>query len=89
LYQNYPNPFNPITTIKFAVPLNKGGERGLSVHLAVYDILGREITVLVNESLKPGTYEVTWEASNYASGVYFYKLLTNEFSETKRMVLIK
>jgi hypothetical protein len=55
----------------------------------IFDILGREITTLVNEQLKPGTYEVEWDASSNPSGVYFYKLITSEFTETKKMVLIK
>jgi hypothetical protein len=63
------------------------------VRLIVYDILGREITTLVNEELKPGTYEVEWSAtgggSNYPSGVYFYKLITTEYTETRKMVLVK
>jgi hypothetical protein len=63
--------------------------RGVLVRLVIYDILGREIATLVNQQLKPGTYEVEWDASNYPSGVYFYKLLTSEFIETKKMVLIK
>jgi hypothetical protein len=59
------------------------------VKLLVYDILGREIAILVNEQLKPGTYEISWDASQYASGIYFYKLMTDEFTEAKKMVLIK
>jgi len=89
LYQNYPNPFNPSTKIKFSVPLNKGGDRGLSVTLAIYDLLGREVAVLVNEQLVPGTYEVQWNASNNTSGVYFYRLMAGSFIETKKMLLIK
>ncbi|MGA2667909.1 MAG: T9SS type A sorting domain-containing protein [Ignavibacteria bacterium] len=91
LYQNYPNPFNPSTKIKFLIPdfpLLKG-VRGMGVRLVIYDILGCEVTTLVNEQLKPGTYEVTWDASDYPSGVYFYKLTTDNFNQTKRMVLIK
>ena len=57
--------------------------------LTIYDILGREITTLVNEELKPGTYEVQWDGTNYPSGVYFYKLVAVEYAETKRMVLVK
>jgi hypothetical protein len=87
LSQNYPNPFNPATKIKFALP------KSSFVKLIVYDILGREITTLVNEELSPGTYEVEWDAtsgaSNYPSGVYFYKLITNDHSETKKMMLVK
>ncbi len=81
LSQNYPNPFNPVTKIKYDVPSN--------VKIIVYDILGREIETLVNETKKPGSYEVTWDGSRYASGVYFYRLITDEFIETKKMVLIK
>jgi photosystem II stability/assembly factor-like uncharacterized protein len=89
LSQNYPNPFNPSTKISFSIPLNKGGLRGLSARLVIYDLLGREVTTLVNEQLKPGTYEAEWDGTNYPSGVYFYKLSTDEFSETKKMVLLK
>jgi len=83
LSQNYPNPFNPTTNIKFSI-VNSG-----EVKLVVYDIQGREVQTLVNESLKPGTYEAAFDASSLNSGVYFYKLITNTFSETKKMLLIK
>ncbi len=91
LSQNYPNPFNPTTNIKFSIPLSRGVSEGwgVLVRLIIYNILGREIAVLVNERLSPGTFEIEWDASNYPSGVYFYKLLTSEFIETKKMVLIK
>jgi photosystem II stability/assembly factor-like uncharacterized protein len=91
LSQNYPNPFNPSTRIKFDIPLSRGvsGGRGVSVKLIIYDILGREVATLVNEQLQPGTYEVEWDGTDYPSGVYFYKLTTDEFTETKKMVLIK
>jgi hypothetical protein len=91
LYQNFPNPFNPTTKIKFDIPANIVGQTFLSV----YDITGREIQTLVNETLKPGSYEVTFDArqpglgSLLPSGVYFYKLTTEGFSETKKMLLIK
>jgi photosystem II stability/assembly factor-like uncharacterized protein len=89
LFQNYPNPFNPATTIRFDIPPSRGA-RGMIVKLFIYDILGREITTLVNEQLKPGTYEAEWDGSNYSSGVYFYKLsINNEQLATKKMVLIK
>ncbi len=88
LSQNYPNPFNPVTKIKFDIPPSKGA-RGMMVKLIIYDILGREIETLVNETQKPGSYEVTWDGSRYASGVYFYRLITDEFIETKKMVLLK
>lgn len=100
LFQNYPNPFNPVTKIKFqiATPLNPP-ERGTSVRLIVYDILGREIANLIpplwggQEGLPAGTYEVEWDGSSYPSGVYFYNLTagdaSNQLSITKKMVLIK
>ncbi len=92
LFQNYPNPFNPTTRIKFSIPLSRGVSegRGVLTHLAIFDILGREVAVLNNEQLKPGTYEVEWDAGNYPSGVYFYQLsINNEQLATKKMVLIK
>lgn len=98
LHQNYPNPFNPVTKIKFDIPSNvKPVNKTSNVKLAVYDILGREISVLVNEGLTPGTYEVEWDGSNYTSGVYFYKLVVSgaepltasDYFETKKMNLIK
>lgn len=85
LYQNYPNPFNPRTNIKFSV----SGSSSAQTFLSVFDILGREIEILVNETLKPGSYNVDWDATNYPSGVYFYKLSAGKFSETRKMVLIK
>ncbi|NOS84682.1 MAG: T9SS type A sorting domain-containing protein [Ignavibacteria bacterium] len=85
LSQNYPNPFNPATKIKFAIPAGYASQTILSV----YDILGRQVAVLVNEQLKPGTYEVDWYASVYPSGVYFYKINLGSFFEIKRMVLLK
>jgi hypothetical protein len=81
--QNYPNPFNPTTNIKFSI-VNSG-----EVKLVVYDIQGREVQTLVNESLKPGTYEAAFDGSQFTSGVYFYKLITDGFTETKKMILIK
>ncbi len=83
LFQNYPNPFNPTTTIKYALPKNE------FVKLVIFDILGREIQTLINEKQSPGTYEITFNASQYPSGVYFYKLTTEGFSETKKMILLK
>jgi photosystem II stability/assembly factor-like uncharacterized protein len=83
LYQNYPNPFNPST--KFKILIAKLSD----VNIVVYDLLGREIATLVNEQLKPGSYEVEWDGSNYPSGVYIYRLKTESFSETKKMILLK
>jgi len=85
LSQNYPNPFNPITKINFAI----SGTSVAQTFLSVYDALGREIEVLVNQQLQPGTYEVSWDASPYPSGVYYYRLESGSFTETKKMVLIK
>jgi uncharacterized delta-60 repeat protein len=83
LSQNFPNPFNPATNIRFDIQKN-----GL-VSLKVYDILGRVVSTLINGSLQPGTYEANFDASGITSGVYFYKLEANGFSDVKRMVLIK
>ena len=88
LYQNYPNPFNPVTIIKFQIPL-VGAQYIEPVQLIIYDNLGRKITTLVNRQLQPGTYEVEWNASNYASGVYFYELNTGNQKVSKKMMLIK
>jgi hypothetical protein len=83
LFQNYPNPFNPTTKIKFQIP------KLSDVQLKIYDPLGREVAMLVNEKLAPGVYEVKWDGTNYPSGIYFYKLTTQNFSETKKLVLLK
>ncbi|MBM4159268.1 MAG: T9SS type A sorting domain-containing protein [Ignavibacteria bacterium] len=88
LEQNYPNPFNPSTKIRFAIPKNE------IVTLKIFDLLGREVAVLVNEKLQPGTYETTFDArrggtSTLTSGVYFYRLEVNEVQITKKCVLLK
>jgi len=88
LSQNYPNPFNPSTKIKFNIPWNSG-QNLIHAKLKIYDLLGNVIAVLVEEELQPGSYEITLNASSFSSGVYFYTLSTNEFSDTKKMVLIK
>jgi len=89
LSQNYPNPFNPVTKIKFEIPATLSFGEGLGVRLVIYDILGREVATLVKEQLKPATYEINWNASNYPSGVYFYRLTAGDFIETKKMILTK
>jgi photosystem II stability/assembly factor-like uncharacterized protein len=90
LSQNYPNPFNPVTKIRFDVPENgKLKTENDLTEIRVYDLLGREVAILVNEKLNPGSYEVTFDGSSLNSGVYFYKLVINGFSETKKMLLIK
>lgn len=83
LEQNYPNPFNPTTAIKFAIP-----HYGF-VSLKIFDLLGREVTTLVNEELNPGTYERRLDASRLSSGVYFYRLQAGSFRDTKRMVVLR
>ena len=88
LYQNYPNPFNPSTNIKFSMT------QKAFVTITIYNVLGEEVTKLVNEEFSPGTYETTWDATNYPSGVYYYKLAVSSeqltrYTETKKMVLIK
>jgi hypothetical protein len=89
LYSNYPNPFNPSTKIKFSIVSYPHGAGGDLVLLKVYDVMGREIQSLVNEYLKLGTYEVTFDGTALTSGVYFYKLQSSDFVQTNRMVLIK
>ncbi|HET53733.1 MAG TPA: T9SS type A sorting domain-containing protein [Ignavibacteria bacterium] len=94
LEQNYPNPFNPVTTIRYSVPgkkyLNQLSSSDIvNTTLIIYDILGREIKTLVNESKIAGTYEITFEASRLASGVYLYRLTSDSFSQTKKMMVIK
>ena len=83
LSQNYPNPFNPATTISFTVPNQD------FVSLKVFDILGKELALLVSEIKAAGVYDITFDASKFASGVYFYKLETSSFSDVKRMVVTK
>jgi hypothetical protein len=83
LYQNYPNPFNPATTISFALPKYE------LVRLAVYDINGKEIDELINESIPAGNYSVVFEAYDLSSGIYFYSINAGDFKETKKMILVK
>ncbi len=83
LSQNYPNPFNPATKISYALPTAG------NVKLVVYDLLGREVAVLVNDFKKAGNYDVNFNASNLSSGIYLYKIESGEFNDTKKMMLIK
>jgi len=83
LAQNYPNPFNPVTNIAFDMPQNSFAV------LKVYDMLGREVAVLVNEKLNAGTYRVNFDASNLSSGTYLYSLTTSNFAQTKKLTVIK
>jgi hypothetical protein len=81
--ENYPNPFNPTTKIKYGIP------KYSYVTLKIYDLLGRELKAIVNEQLQPGEYQVDFDASDLPCETYFYKLQTNSFTETKKMLLIK
>jgi len=83
LYQNYPNPFNPVTNIKYDVP------KSAMVKLRVFDITGKLVDVLINQEMEPGAYEINWNGANYASGVYFYKFESGDYTKVMRMVLIK
>ena len=83
LYQNYPNPFNPVTTVKYAIP------KVANVELKIFNVLGQEVKTLVNETRAPGYYEVQFNAGNFASGVYLYRLKVGEFMKTGKMMLIK
>jgi hypothetical protein len=83
LFQNVPNPFNPVTEIKYSLPENA------FVRLTVYDLLGKEIKNLVGENQSSGLYTVSWDASSVPSGIYFYRLETNNYSEVRKMILIK
>lgn len=88
LYQNYPNPFNPATKIKFEIPGQARNDISL-VTLKVYDVLGKEVATLVNEYKPAGSYEVEFNAASLPSGVYFYRLTTEHFVDTKKLMLIK
>ena len=94
LDQNYPNPFNPSTTIRFTVPSTQDGSASLKATLRVYNILGEVVKTLVDEPLAPGTYEKVWDGrdsqgNSVASGIYFYKLKAGDFTDTKKMVMMK
>ncbi len=88
LAQNYPNPFNPSTTIDYAIPLNENSESSI-VTLKIYDILGKDVATLVNKEHSAGSYEVQFNASSLTSGIYFYKLQSGNFVESKKMMLVK
>ena len=83
LCQNYPNPFNPSTTISYSVPIKN------IISIKIYDVLGNEVVVLVDEEKFVGKYEVEYEASGLTSGIYFYQLISGRFAETKKMILLK
>jgi hypothetical protein len=83
LHQNYPNPFNPVTNFQFSIASSE-----LTI-LKVYDLLGREVAILVNEVKQPGVYTVNWDASEFPSGVYYYRLQSGSYLETKKLILMK
>jgi hypothetical protein len=83
LYQNYPNPFNPSTTIRYSITAPD------LVRIKIYDILGREVKTLINEQKQAGTYEVQFDASGLASGIYLYRIESGKFIQTKKMILLK
>ncbi len=89
LEQNYPNPFNPSTNFKFQISPSEGGQGGMFVSLKIYDIYGREVATLVNETMHPGNYQVTWDAQSLAGGMYFATLRVNNFSKTRKVMLVK
>jgi len=83
LYQNYPNPFNPSTIINYSLPKQS------NVRIIVYDMLGREISTLINEEKSAGNYSITFDGNSLTSGIYFYQIKANEFVQTKKMLLLK
>jgi hypothetical protein len=83
LKQNYPNPFNPTTKINYSLPAAE------DVSLTVYDVLGREVATLIDKQQQAGTYSVTFNAEQYSSGVYFYRLQTENTSKVRKMLLVK
>jgi hypothetical protein len=83
LHDNYPNPFNPSTIIKYDIP------KSSHVKITIYDMLGKEVGILVNQDKTAGFYEIQWDARNYSSGAYIYKMETDSYTEIKKMMLIK
>jgi len=83
LYQNYPNPFNPITTIKYSIPQKS------QVKVDIYDMAGRVVAKLINSNLDKGSYQTTWNAGDFSSGMYFYRLTTTDYIETKKMIVLR
>ena len=83
LSQNYPNPFNPTTTIEFSIPKTE------FVKLKIYNLLGQEVAALVSDKLPPGNYKYTWDASAFASGIYYYKIEAEKYTKTRKLILLK
>ncbi len=86
LYDAYPNPFNPAATLRFEIPENQSS---INSKLIIYDVLGRKVKTLVDENLRGGIYEVRFDASGLAGGIYYYRLQSGDFTETKKLVLLK
>ena len=82
-YQNYPNPFNPVTEISFDIP------HKANVSIGIYDVTGRNIQTLVNDNYQPGYYSISWDGTGYSSGVYFVKMISEDFVDTQKLMLIK
>ncbi len=90
LYQNYPNPFNPTTTIRYSIPaLTPSLSHGEKVIIKLYDLLGNEVKAILNEVKSPGNYEIELDASEFASGVYVYKMHAGSFTESRKMMLLR
>ncbi|RMD50440.1 MAG: T9SS C-terminal target domain-containing protein, partial [Ignavibacteria bacterium] len=89
LTQNYPNPFNPETTIKFDIPATETGLKEQSVKIIIYDVLGRKVKTLVNEIFKPGRYSIVFHPQGLSSGIYYYKMTCGNYSNVKKMILLK
>jgi hypothetical protein len=83
LHQNFPNPFNPSTNISFSIPTRS------FVSLKVFDLIGREVATVVSEEMSAGSHIKQWNAKNYPSGIYFYRLQAGSFTETKKLLLLK
>ena len=81
--QNYPNPFNPSTNIEYSIP------KSSDVEVSIYNLTGQKLTTLVNKSHTPGNYQITWNGSEYASGVYIYQIRADNFVQSKKMLLIR
>ncbi|MEO8512170.1 MAG: M43 family zinc metalloprotease [Ignavibacteria bacterium] len=86
LYNNYPNPFNPVTKINFDIPNIMGDKK---VQVVVYDVIGNQVEMLVNQEMTAGKYSVDWNAINYSSGIYFYRVSAGNFTDTRKMILVK
>jgi hypothetical protein len=83
VYDAYPNPFNPVTKVKFDVP------KSSSVRIMIFDITGRQIDNIYNGNLSAGTFEYTWDANKFNSGVYIFRVISNDFTASKKLVLLK